>query len=586
MNPAVSRTNPGWKWAVCLVAFAGAAGAQVRLDWRPIGNTQILHATQDVASGPISRVWFDGADLFVRTATGRVMRFDGESGWSASDAEVGSGQTSLGARRYRADGHVLRSDDGGQTWSNLTLFQGHSILGGVISDVAIAPSTPDEVVAVGQTGVWRSMDGGRTWAGLNEGLPNLPLRRILGVPGDGEGIRVETDREVLEWKPGQRKGWVRIAGVTGNPGVVSAARGEYVYVGFPDGRVLAARQGSTRPPVSVTDSPIAAIWSDPAEPSTAIAAAGNRLYRTFNGGGFWDDITGSLDGGRLFGVTADRNSRAVYVATERGVAYGRFEFAALGETYSWQWLTGASLPNEAARDVRLDAGANQLFVALEASGVYAAMAPHRRDLPAIARAADGSPGPASPGALLRLIGRGLTLAESVGRSLPVLAAIEDETQLQIPFDAEGAVLPMSFGSGTATLQFEVPLQPVSPGIFEDRDGSPMLLDADSGVMLDAMKPARPSMRVQILAAGLGRVRPDWPAGTPAPLDDPPSVVAPVRVMLDGQRIDADRATLAPGYAGFYLVEFEMPAVLNAGTAEIYLEVAGQFSNRVRVYIEP
>jgi len=73
---------------------------------------------------------------------------------------------------------------------------------------------------------------------------------------------------------------------------------------------------------------------------------------------------------------------------------------------------------------------------------------------------------------------------------------------------------------------------------------------------------------------------------PAPIDDPPRVVASVRVILDGTPLEVTRATLAPGYAGFYLVEFEMPAFLNAGTAELYLEASGRPSNRVRVYIEP
>jgi uncharacterized protein (TIGR03437 family) len=584
MDPRVSPVNPIRILALFLIVAAATSQAQLRLDWRPVGNTQILHSSGDVAGGPVSRVWYGDGGLFVRLDSGRVLRFDEEEGWTGVDATAEAGLKAFGDRRYQANGSVQRSDDGGQTWTNLTDFRGRSILGGAMADVAMSPSNPDEIVAVGQTGVWRSMDGGRTWAGLNEGLPNLPVRRIVTLPANGQGLRVETGSEVLEWKPGQRLGWVRVAGTMGNASVVSAARGEYVYLGFADGKVLAARGGTARVPVTISDSPIATFWVDPAEPSVAIAIAGERIYRTFNGGGFWDDITGSFDGGQLFGVTADPASQSIYVASERGVAYGRFAFAALGEISAWQWLEGAALPKEPVRDIRLDSNANQLFAAFETSGVFAAMAPHRREFPVIASAADGSAGVASPGALLRLIGRRVETADSAGRPMPILAVIEDETQLQVPFDAEGLALPLSFGSGT--VRIDMPLQPVSPGIFEDRDGSPMLLDADSGVLLDAMNPARPSMRVQILASGLGRVRPDWPAGVPAPIDDPPAVIAPVRVVLDGQPIDASRATLAPGYAGFYLVEFEMPAFVNAGTSELYLEAGAQLSNRVRVYIEP
>jgi uncharacterized protein (TIGR03437 family) len=582
MDARVSLVDP-IRLLAALLALASVAPAEVRLDFRPIGNTQIFHSTRDVAGGPVSRVWFSRGQLFIRLASGKLLRHSESDGWVKAD-DAPQPEAAAAWPRFRADGDVFRSEDG-RNWRNLTSFRGESILGGPMRDVAVSDANPEEVVAVGETGVWRSLDGGRTWAGLNDRLPNLPVTRILAAPGGGRGMQIETPMGVLEWAPGQRLGWSRIAGA-GPRRVVSATSGGRLYLGFADGTILVSNGGAPGEPVAVSDSPVSAIWADPSDPSTALATAGARLYRTFNGGGFWDDITGDLDGGQLNGVTADRASGAVYVAAERGAAYGRFDFRSLGTASGWEWLGGAALPAEAARDVMLDRNANQLFVALETSGVFAAMAPHRRERPAIASAADGSAGAASPGALLRLIGRGVDRGEAGGRSLPVLAETEEETQLQVPFDAEGAILAMSFPPGSAALRFNVPMQPVSPGIFEDRDGSPMLLDADSGVMLDAMNPARPLMRVQVLAAGLGRVRPDWPAGAAAPADNPPTVIAPVRVVLDGQPLAATRATLAPGYAGFYLVEFEMPAFVNSGTAELYLEVAGRPSNRVRVYIEP
>jgi uncharacterized protein (TIGR03437 family) len=130
------------------------------------------------------------------------------------------------------------------------------------------------------------------------------------------------------------------------------------------------------------------------------------------------------------------------------------------------------------------------------------------------------------------------------------------------------------------------MESASPAIFVDRDGAPMLLDADSGVLLDGMKPARSGARVQILATGLGLVRPDWPTGLAAPLDDPPRVVAPVRAYLDRMPVDVTRATLAPGYVGFYLIEVQLPALVNSGPAELYIDAGGRQSNRVPLYIEP
>ncbi len=589
MNPVVSPANPVFMTLAVFCAFAGIVSAQAPLamDWRQLGSTTVLADAPDPVGGPVSRVWYEPSGLHVRTRSGRVLRYADEAGWlAAEEAQATAGARSGGGRVFHANGHLLRSEDGGNTWLNMTAFRGQSILGGRAIDFAVAPGNPDEITVVGETGVWRSMDAGDTWSGLNDSLPNLPVRRIVSLPAGGSGLRVESGDSLLEWAPGQRVAWSKAAAVLGTPGVVSASDGDYVYLGFSDGRMMATRSGAARPLARLGESAVEAIWVDISDAATAMAVSGARLYRTFNGGLFWDDITGGLAGGTLHGVAADRASQSVYVATDRGVYYGTFSFAAIGSASAWRRLPSPGLPDEAASDVRLDAGANQLYVALEGSGIFAAMAPHRYQSPAIVSAADGVVRAAAPGALLSVIGRSVQQAEASGRPVPVLAAVNGETQLQVPFDVEGSSLALTLGSGADQWRTALPLANLAPAIFSDRDGSPMILDADSGVLLDAMNPARPSMRVQALCTGLGRVSPDWIAGREAPLERPPAVVAPVRVLLDGQPVEVTRATLAPGYVGFYLVEFEMPAFLNAGTSEFYIEAGGKPSNRVRVYIEP
>ena len=127
---------------------------------------------------------------------------------------------------------------------------------------------------------------------------------------------------------------------------------------------------------------------------------------------------------------------------------------------------------------------------------------------------------------------------------------------------------------------------MAPAVFVDRDGTPMVLDADRGVLLDAMTPARSGARIQILATGLGRVQPEWPTGLAAPIEAPPRVVTPVKVYLDRAPIEVTRATLAPGYIGFYLVEVQLPEIVNLGPAELYLEAGDQPSSRVRIHLAP
>jgi uncharacterized protein (TIGR03437 family) len=46
-----------------------------------------------------------------------------------------------------------------------------------------------------------------------------------------------------------------------------------------------------------------------------------------------------------------------------------------------------------------------------------------------------------------------------------------------------------------------------------------------------------------------------------------------------------RATLAPGYIGFYVVEVQLPTLNNAGVNELYITAGGVESNRVPIVIE-
>jgi uncharacterized protein (TIGR03437 family) len=105
-------------------------------------------------------------------------------------------------------------------------------------------------------------------------------------------------------------------------------------------------------------------------------------------------------------------------------------------------------------------------------------------------------------------------------------------------------------------------------------------------MLDAMNAAHSGTRIQILATGLGRVAPAWSTGLPAPMENSPRVTGTVHAYLDRAPVEVTRAELAPGYIGFYLVEISVPQLSNYGPAELYLDVDGAASNRVRVYIEP
>lgn len=623
-----------------LILVTTASGQQpvqpstiLRPDWRQIGNSTVDLFLASPATGPVDRVWFseDGSRLYLRTRYGRSFETGDFEEWksrpSLDPPPEETGNAPVGAtlpaadskvrglrvgslRFYAFDRYVYRSDDGGRHWTNLTSYRQESIIGGGMQDLTVSSADPDHIVAANEHGVWRSLDGGLSWIGLNDSLPNLPVRRLLETPSGSRGMRVLLEGlGAVEWAPGEKYAWrlvehpqlgqeeaIRLSATERLAAEVTAvAIGDgYSYAGARDGRLwVSSDQGRTwRFSRAAGGGPIEALYVDPDESRVALAAVGAgeesgspRVLRTINGGIFWDDLTADLPEGSAHGVTADRATGAIYVATDRGVFLSFADLFAAGPAGRWIPMA-ENLPPVPAVDVRLDPAGNQLYVALRSYGVYAAPAPHRfRDL-RIVNAADFSQRPAAPGSLLSVLGGRLMRAQAGYVEAPVLHATDIESQIQVPFEVSGRSTLLALELVRGQLALNLPLQDVSPAIFVDRDGTPLLMDADSGLLLDAMSPARSNTRIQILAAGLGRVSPAWPTGMAAPLERPPRVVAPLRVYVDRVPVEVTRATLAPGYVGFYLVEVQLPAIVNAGPAELYLEAEREESNRVRIYLEP
>src|ERR1700722_14704128 len=213
--------------------LGSALGQGTSPGWRHVGNSAIQMGLPSAATGPVDRVWYspDGLSLFAKTASGRVFRTPDFEQWqlvtdgrATPPAAEGAGaeaavqgtpevefklaMPSLGAsaavgagRLYGIGTDVYRSDDGGVRWVNLTSFKGACLLGPGLRAVTVSAVDPDDVAVASDMGVWRSLDGGVSWTGLNQVLPNLPAVHLLGLPSGTRGVRLElagVAREV-EW---------------------------------------------------------------------------------------------------------------------------------------------------------------------------------------------------------------------------------------------------------------------------------------------------------------------------------------------------------------------------------------------------
>jgi photosystem II stability/assembly factor-like uncharacterized protein len=89
-------------------------------------------------------------------------------------------------------GRILLTNDGGASWSlRSTLVPGHS---GFNSSIAWANNSVLYVASENPTGqtVWvvKSTDGGASWYAASNGLPNVPIQKLLAAPNDLSGNTV------------------------------------------------------------------------------------------------------------------------------------------------------------------------------------------------------------------------------------------------------------------------------------------------------------------------------------------------------------------------------------------------------------
>ncbi len=94
--------------------------------------------------------------------------------------------------------------------------------------------------------------------------------------------------------------------------------------------------------------------------------------------------------------------------------------------------------------MKLDAGGNQLYVALDGYGVYATIAPHRLRDARVVSAADYSSQAGGAGRAAERSGsaRGIG-AQRQHMAVPVLDASDSASQIQVPFEAKGTSVSLS-----------------------------------------------------------------------------------------------------------------------------------------------
>ncbi len=261
---------------------------------------------------------------------------------------------------------LYRTTDGGRTWA--TVGTGLPSLG-ALSCFAFDAGSPDRIyVGSFVSGVFRSTDGGQTWTAVNQGLGSAGrLPEVLALATDPE-------------QPGVVYAGLR-GGLTGPDPFPSSVYHGGIYKST-DGGDTWHSSGTGIPLLESTPLSVGALLVDPKNPKHLYAGA-RELYRSTDWGTTWTSLPSKPPGfpkGEIVAIQNDpRDSRVLYLAKGKG-SYestdGIYKTTDAGET----WIAASrGLPKPIISSLILDpenpdvlytAAGESLYAATGQSGIY------------------------------------------------------------------------------------------------------------------------------------------------------------------------------------------------------------------------
>lgn len=232
--------------------------------------------------------------------------------------------------------YIYKTRDGGKTWANLSRGMSHSR----VIAMAIDPAYPATVYA-GTKGdaVYKSYDGGQRWVSQRSGLDDATISSVVNQfvfdPQDNTHLFAATTMGVFESKNAGDSWTKRMEGMKEVLMVVSLemdpTRPAILYAGTSGGVYKSVDQAGhwekvnngLVPPEMVKSSRalnVTAIEVDAFEPETVYAATLAGLYKSTDGAKSWARIGESLADQMIISMVLDRSKKGViYITGREGV---------------------------------------------------------------------------------------------------------------------------------------------------------------------------------------------------------------------------------------------------------------------------
>jgi photosystem II stability/assembly factor-like uncharacterized protein len=220
------------------------------------------------------------------------------------------------------DEGLLRSEDGGQTWVEVT----SGLTGRGMPDLAVDPQSPEHLyIRLKFERVYESWDGGQNWEARWEGLG--AAREVISIDLGSSGLLIAGANDGLfRWDSGEGH-WQRVApeleGQTVFTVVIDPRDERVAYAGATDG-LWRSRDGGnswSRWGDGLAGITVTAVGLDPIDEQIAYAGTMyDGLYVTEDGGATWHpEQSGAPATASVRAILLSSDGQQVYVATEQGI---------------------------------------------------------------------------------------------------------------------------------------------------------------------------------------------------------------------------------------------------------------------------
>ncbi|MCD6520044.1 MAG: hypothetical protein J7M05_09010 [Anaerolineae bacterium] len=346
-------TSPDWSRREIMFAATPEGVFISRNGGRAWRETDLMMEEDVVSVLAVSPGFAQDRTVFAGTETGDLYRStDGGRTWDLLQSQLGPGSVNglwlapdfaESGRMVAGVGQQLYlSNDGGESWQQVSELPG--------SVLALAGDAQVVLVGLHDAGLWKSTDGGDTWASASDQLSARGFARIVPAGaklytfGPQEGLWVSEDR-------GQT--WQSLESVSAHLPLSAASVSEKgpLFIATPEEGILRSTDDGQSWQVVARETSVQALLVLPEEGVGWAGTRDGRLFLTKDGGETWQEAKNRWEGQEVLGIAASpayARDHTVFMCTLIPETANRPTRVALWKSSdggeNWQQLTTQATP--------------------------------------------------------------------------------------------------------------------------------------------------------------------------------------------------------------------------------------------------